>query len=573
MPTLSVKNMREQRMDPRTTSTSARLAPWAWLATGTAAVVGLVLLVQSAYALSATYDEVAYIQQATRYYRTGDQHVITRMGSPLTFWKLQQLPTLWLLDRLGHGAWIDDPITHQATLLPILRSGAIWIWLVTLVLVSWWARAMYGQAAMILAAWLFALCPNMLAHGALLTMEMPTTAAFTGFFLLFHTYLKNGRRGWLVSAGLAGGLAFSCKFTAIILPALATLAWVCERPRRERLTVIFYDMTILLIVMMITDLAITGFATLPASERVGAHPSLGRWTALGRLAEWPIPQDWVGLLTQIRHQRSGGPSYLLGERRMHGWWYYYAVALAVKEPLGLIALLLARVGLALRHRGVGRPVGERLLWAVPLAFFLVASLGSTRNYGVRYLLPVMPLLVVWISGLMTAVPWGRVVAGCGIALVAAGTWHAHPYELTFFNSLAGGTHGGRGILADSNLDWGQGARALARLQFQRPELQDLTLYYFGATDPRHYGVRGTVYLIDAGEDHPGLPVGLSCTTAYLGVSASLAWGPWGPPHYFDALRKPDPLAWTPDGTIALYRASDLGSDIMPLPPAVETENE
>ena len=67
----------------------------------------------------------------------------------------------------------------------------------------------------------------------------------------------------------------------------------------------------------------------------------------------------------------------------------------------------------------------------------------------------------------------------------------HPHELTYFNALAGGPRGGRHILSDSNLDWGQGLKGLARLQRSEPEYRDLTLYYFGDTDPAHYGVRGT----------------------------------------------------------------------------------
>ena len=55
-----------------------------------AAVVGLTLLLDSVRWTSATYDEVAYLRVAARWWRTGEQTQITRMGSPLTFWKLQQ---------------------------------------------------------------------------------------------------------------------------------------------------------------------------------------------------------------------------------------------------------------------------------------------------------------------------------------------------------------------------------------------------------------------------------------------------------------------------------------------------
>ena len=55
-------------------------------------------------------------------------------------------------------------------------------------------------------------------------------------------------------------------------------------------------------------------------------------------------------------------------------------------------------------------------------------------------------------------------------------------------------------LADSNLDWGQGLKSLARLQRDRPEFSDMTLYYFGDTEPAHYGVLGSSQVINAIND-------------------------------------------------------------------------
>src|SRR5436305_1382307 len=138
-----------------------------------AALTGLVLMADSLGRSSATYDEVMYLEVAARWWRTGDQARITRAGSPLTFWKLQQVPMLWALDRLGYGSWIDDPGRYEATLLPLARATALWVWLVALALVASWSRRLYGPRAMVLAAWWFALSPNLLAHGALITMETP----------------------------------------------------------------------------------------------------------------------------------------------------------------------------------------------------------------------------------------------------------------------------------------------------------------------------------------------------------------------------------------------------------------
>ena len=529
---------------------------------GLAAVVGLALLAHSAWSTSATYDEVAYLKIAARWWRTGDQSEITRMGSPLTFWKLQQAPTLFLLDWAGWGAPIDDPEVRQAELLPILRTGALWVWLAAFTVTAGWSRRLYGPRAMALAAWLFALSPNLLAHGALVTMELPIVATSAGVMFFFWRFLRDGGRRDFWASAACCGLAFACKSTAALWPPILGLAWLVDEIRNQRVGPVASARRVVprmagfVAVVLLVDLVVTGFAVLPTSHSAGGgHPAvearLGRWPALARVVskaiEVPVPQDWVGFATQVRHQRSGGPSYLLGERRTRGWWYYYLVALAVKVPLAFWAAAAVRARLP-DARG-------SKAWVLPFvigAFLAVTAAGSSRNYGVRYLLPVAPLAIVWVSALAGRNDWRRslvwlAVVGQGIAVGAV-----HPNELTYFNLLAGGRNGGRGVLADSNLDWGQGLKALARLQDDRPEFRDLTFYYFGDTDPRFYGVSGERYVVDAGERHPGLPPELSASTRFVAVSASLQYGPWGPPGYFRALDGLRPVASTDDTTIAVY---------------------
>ncbi len=197
-----------------------------------AAVVGLTLLLDSIRWTSATYDEVAYLRVAARWWRTGEQSEITRMGSPLTFWRLQQAPVLWTLDRLGRRELIDDPIGHQQELLPLVRAGALWIWLAALLLCACWSRRLYGPRAMALAAWLFALSPNLLAHGGLATMELPLLACTTGMLCLFWTFLDTGRRRWFWASAGMGGLAVSCKFTTVLFPPILAVIWWLDGWRR-----------------------------------------------------------------------------------------------------------------------------------------------------------------------------------------------------------------------------------------------------------------------------------------------------------------------------------------------------
>jgi 4-amino-4-deoxy-L-arabinose transferase-like glycosyltransferase len=554
------------RAEPELSEPKVKGDRWAYVAVALAAVCGLGLLVDAAGKSSATYDEVTYLEVAARWWRTGDQKAITHMGSPLTFWKFQQVPILWLVEHTIDRRLVDDPIGCQKELLPLVRIGSLWIWLVALLLTAGWSRRLYGPRAMALAAWLFALEPNLLAHGGLVTMELPLVACTTAIFFLFWHFLQTGSRRAFWGAAVLGGLAWSCKFTTVLVPPILGVVWWWDRWGRGERRIVGLTLSVagqmlgFVAVLLLANILITGFAVLPISEGTGAHPFLeGRFSrgleaVLGLSLETPIPQDLTGFAKQVLHQRSGGPSYLFGTRRMHGWWYYYFVAMAVKVPLGFWLLVAARGAVGRRLASLGR---AGMLPAIIVIYLAITAAGSSRNYGLRYILPLAPVAIVWVSGLAEGGRWMRWLAALGLLGQAIAVASIHPYELSYFNELCGGPIGGRHVLADSNLDWGQGLRALARLQREQPQYADLTLYYFGNASPYHYGyygVRGRWYVIDAGNAHPNIPPRLEAATKYVAVSASLQWGPWGPEGYFKQLDGIAPERLTEDATIAIYRS-------------------
>jgi hypothetical protein len=563
------------QLEKRSRSTAS--LSWSWL-TAFAAFIGFALLVDTSLASSATYDEVTYLRVAACWWRTGDQSEITRMGSPLTFWKLQQVPVLWLLDHLDHHNWIDDPVSYQQGLLPLIRLGSSWIWLMAFTITVYWSRRSYGPRAMVFAAWLFALSPNLLAHGALATMELPLILTTTAMFHLFWQFLQTERAFWFWITAAVGGVAFSCKFTAILIPPILGILWWVIRWKKRECRPISLSLRVavqtvgFLLIMLLSNVSVTGFACLPLSNSRGCHPTIDKWfgssggNLIASIYETSLPQDCVGFVNQLRHQASGGPSYLFGERRMYGWWYYYLVAMVLKNPLTFWLLTSAR--LAISRRVSTKSQAAEYDDLLPLALFLyiiITAVGSLRNYGLRYLLPLEPLAIVWVSGLgeqrracasrTTVMARSLVLVGiAGYVVAVAGI---HPHELTYFNILGGGPRGGRYILADSNFDWGQGLKSLARLQQDQSEFTDMTLYYFGDIDPAYYGVEGQMYMINAVDDQSELRSLESVKTPYLAVSASLQWGPWGPRGFFDVLDRLEPVQLTDDTTIAIYRTADM----------------
>ena len=230
------------------------------------------------------------------------------MGSPLTFWKLQQVPMLWVLDRLGYGSWIDDPIEPSRRTLALARLTALWIWLVALALVAYWSRRLYGPRAMVLAAWLFALSPNLLAHGPLITMETPIVAAMTGMALPRsgsssgpETAARSGQRPSL------GGLALSCKFTAVVSPPISgssggsTVAGA-GTAGRPAWSCVATGMLGFLAIMLLADVVITGCAMLPIERADGGPPQLRRQVRADRA------DAGSGELPRRRSPRTGSAS-------------------------------------------------------------------------------------------------------------------------------------------------------------------------------------------------------------------------------------------------------------------------
>jgi 4-amino-4-deoxy-L-arabinose transferase-like glycosyltransferase len=552
--------------------------PWCFLVIVASAVLGLALIADQAVHMSATFDEQTYFRITAQWWRTGEQAQITRLGVPVTCLKLQLAPTFWTLDRLGLGAWVDDPVAHQEELLPIARIGASWLWLLAMLIAANWAKRLYGPTAMAMASVVFLLSPNLLAHGSLATMEMPLVAITMAVLHRFWLFLKSKKRLDFWAAAALSGLAMSCKFTAILIPPILGLLWVIDlwlnpaetsaagqQPGLIRrlagiVRTVVPNMILFLAVMAASNTVVTGFATEPLSPKTGDHimadrlpnPTL-RHLAV-RFLETSFPNDWVGFYEQIVMQRGGGPSYLLGEVRQTGWTHYYLVALAVKVPLAFWLLAIARA--LIRSRS---PRGERewVLLVFIAAFLLLSMLGSKRNFGYRYVLPIEAPAIIWISALAGGGRWSRRIAALGIAGMGLAIASIHPHELSYFNELAGGPLGGRKILSDSNLDWGQGTKSLARLQRSRSELRDLTLFYFGTADPALYGVEGHRWIFQADSPVAGLPPSLTVDTKFVAVSASLQWGPWAPAGYFQPLNGIVPIAYTDDWTIAIYRTSDF----------------
>jgi hypothetical protein len=362
------------------------------------------------------------------------------------------------------------------------------------------ARGRWGPRGGRLALGLYAFAPEVLAHAGLVGMDLPTALTMTAAVLAFARFGRTGTWGAWGWLALATAAAFLTRFSAAqLVPILGLLAVTGTVTRRlARPGRVWLGLTLLVPVVWVALAA--GYAGQLYPGPLSGLPF--RAHAFQRLAQaLPglhvfLPVHYLSGLDYVASFSQPGliHPYLLGRTLERGAWYYFPLALLFKWPLGFLgALLLAKAAWFLR-RGLDRDGWEDTLLLLPVVVMLAAAMMATSlGVGVRYLLPILPLLCIWMGGLMLERPgaqrpsaWARAAVALAM-LQAVETGLAAPWYLSFFNGAAGGPGGGYRLVNDSNVDWGQGLIAL-RDEMKERGIARVHLAYHGTTDPAVYGI-------------------------------------------------------------------------------------
>jgi hypothetical protein len=208
----------------------------------------------------------------------------------------------------------------------------------------------------------------------------------------------------------------------------------------------------------------------------------------------------MGVDVQRAEFENGKWSYLRGEQRFGGWWWYYVYALAVKTPVGTLSLFV----LAFATRacsGVPRcAVRSEIFLLAPAATILVLVSAQTGfNRYLRYVLPAVPFLYVWMSRValvfepsaLNRRSWRHAARAGVLACLAALTVDSlsvWPHSMCYFNTVVGGAYEGHRHLLDANIDWGQDLLDLKRWTEKQSLTEPLIVSYFGCVDPQFAGI-------------------------------------------------------------------------------------
>jgi hypothetical protein len=404
--------------------------------------IGVARIASTYRAISQTSDETPNIACGMQYldlgrYDYGAFHpplarLAIALGPYLYGARAQKLP-----DRWKEGNAVLNSAARPAKALTLARVGILPFFVLACTVVWLWGRRLLGEWGALVPVFLFTNIPPVLAHAGVATMDMAVGAGVCTAFYTFCRWCDEPslRRSAALGAGVA--LALLTKFSSLLLlPVGFIVIAVTAFKRPPRRNWIWIPIAFLLV------WGAYRFSFGAITEKVPILAGI----------PLPAPQLFDGLWQVHTHIEAGHTAFLLGRHSFHGWWYFFPVALAVKTPIAI--LIFAAIGMCVT-RGFCR-IPANLTAAI-----LLVNLPTTLNIGVRYLMPLFPMLALT-GGIGAVWLWNR----ARWAAVALGAWMlistalAHPDYLAYFNEFAA-AHPER-VLVDSDLDWGQDMGRLAR---------------------------------------------------------------------------------------------------------------
>ncbi|MDR2704813.1 MAG: glycosyltransferase family 39 protein [Planctomycetaceae bacterium] len=493
-------------------------------------ILQIILLVWSGYVHSPTHLEVFHLPAGVSHWEL-NRYDLYRVNPPLVR-KVAALP-VWLSPHFSNYAYYNSNPFQRAEYAvgidAMYSNGRNFVWLVTLA--RWacipfillgsficfiWAKQLYGEVSGIIAMLLWSFCPYVLAQGSLITPDAHAAALGVTVAYLFWKWLQKPTYLMALIVGIVLGIAELSKFTLLVFYPLGFILWLIFRFSSQK-KVILRESTMILIMTIVSVLVInlgydfegtfkplgdyrfqtkllTGYDSIEDIPQTGGNRFAGTWLAKVPL---PLPSNFVsGIDTQRKDVETGIFSYLNGEWKIGGWWYFYLEALLFKLPIGTLVLLGLCVVLTImnfRYRKDWRNDIFLLLPALTILFIFSNQKGIGLHS--RYLIPMLPFLFIWTSKLALAFQHSQKKLCCCVIIFLVwsigSTMYYFPHEIPYCNELVGGTKNAYKYFAKSDSSWGQDLLFLKKWLDEHPEVLEIHIAHCGPFDPRLVGLEFT----------------------------------------------------------------------------------
>lgn len=505
----------------------------------------LVLQMSTAWQESQTVDEAVHLSAGLSYLKTGDFRL--NPEHPPLIKELSALPLLFTkvtfpVNDPTWSKWAQYPLgvvfLYQNALSPqtILFLGRLPNMLLT-ILLGWliWrtSRKLFGDWGGLFSTSLFAFDPGFIAHGSLVTTDLGFTLFSFWAVLRFKALMDKPTKKntiffvamlWIMAMTKFSFLAFTAglvivalllklrerhhpalqikrwlKYGLISLPIVAVITWafygfdIRRRADDPHVAELYTDR---LTFIQKTDLSKAPWHVRFVMNVLGNNETkVGAWVYNTATMRVPGYAFFRGAIAVVGHSIGGQQSYLHGEFRDTGWWYYFPTAILIKTPiptlLAFLVVLMVAVGWMIRAKRNGFTWRELytksdrtwfIFLAVPIVF-LGISMSSHLNLGWRHVMPIYPYFFVLAGSIisphiLTNKKLRLTIPLLAVLFLIIGQIKTFPNELGYFNGLIGGSAQGKNWLLDSNLDWGQDLPKLATYM-KNNNIDTMPFAYYG----------------------------------------------------------------------------------------------
>jgi hypothetical protein len=424
------------------------------------------------------------------------------------------------------------------------RAMMVLLGLATGLLVFHLSRTVFGMTGGLISLGLFALSPDMLAFGGVVSTDMSICLTLLGATWCVWQLLHRVSWGRLLAGLVFLPLLFLAKATALVIfPITVVLVGVklcsrrplewrvgrnCTIQSRPAQCLVFFALFLLFGFLCWAGLW-AHYDFRYTSSPDPANPAVQAWV---RTPRNPMSPSVQAFLSWDRRWHTLPEGYLDGmellltdnetrESFMNGQWIFggkrdffpYAIW-AKTSPVFFLMLILGTSCWWWKRRrrlqaqaNPARLLGPHSLatlfynlapYLVLITAFLLVAIVQNVNVAHRYILPIYPPLYILAGGSLGWLwlqrkYWARTAVVLLLFLYAGDAGAIYPNYLAYFSPVVGGPTHAYQHLVESSLDWGMDLPSLKDwLEQHNPhDRENLYLSYFGTDDPDYYGIKST----------------------------------------------------------------------------------
>ncbi|MFO1242608.1 MAG: glycosyltransferase family 39 protein [Rickettsiales bacterium] len=275
--------------------------------------------------------------------------------------------------------------------LALARGAASLFFVIASLYVFLLGKRWLGEKGGLASLFVFTMTPVVLGVSSLALTDIPFTAMFLMALHAMQCLMENPRWRMALYAGIAVGLAFATKFTALMFVPLGAALLIAFRFWQNRtwplppwkyilsaVAVCFFVIWSIYRFSMGTPAQV-----FPAAETFSHEEG---WPAhLMTENILPMPEFFQGIISVAQKSEKGHGSYLFGKLDHQGVWYFFPSQLLLRTPIPIVALFIIGMGLMIRDAWRGR---DRTI-LIPLVLFwlmLAMVLPSRINIGLRHVI-------------------------------------------------------------------------------------------------------------------------------------------------------------------------------------------